>query len=35
MASNGTNKINPLTFIDGKFKWLGGSNLLKRFLKPI
>ena len=33
MASNETNLINPLTFVDGKFKWLGDFELLKRFVE--
>ena len=35
MASNETNQINPLTFVDGIFKWLGDFELLKRFVETI
>ena len=35
MASNETSQINPLTFVDGKFKWLGDFELLKRFVETI
>ena len=35
MASNETNQINPLTFVEGKFKWLGDFELLKRFVETI
>ena len=35
MASNETNQINALTFVDGKFKLLGDFELLKRFVETI
>ena len=35
MPSSKTNKINLLAYDGGKYKWLGGFQLLKRFVEDV